>query len=287
MPLNWEHPDAHAIFWAVKGLKVASKENYTFDELNTDRIVQHSLQKLFRYGKIIIYPVPIEQPADAKFQDEKSQSPLYANMVFVHPDLRMFEPFNKLTLELIDKYERLQGNVLGLKSGHRNMLKTAVSMFYQAGHTAYAQKIYDQLRELYPKDEFKLPLQIFVRNEITEDLRSLEIKGATEIIQTVLREAYYRYALHEDNEAFGREKMAREIYDNYQKDYGQGRSAVRLSMPDFKVLRYLALDGFLRDEMYPPNMRNNLLARIKNERPQLFEQLQAQHESLIEKAAEK
>ena len=51
-PLNWEHPDVHAMYWAALGLKMGSKSVYTADEINTDRIVMQSLQDLFRNGKI-------------------------------------------------------------------------------------------------------------------------------------------------------------------------------------------------------------------------------------------
>jgi len=285
-PLNWEHPDSHAIYWAVKGLKVASKKNeYTIDEINTDRIVYHSLQNLFRYGKIIIYPVPVEPPEDSRFQTEENKSPLIANMVFLHPDLRMFIPYNKAALAIIEKYKQLKGNVEALQNGHRNMLKNAVLLFYQAGHINYARKVYNQLKKLYPRDEFKVPLAVYCRNQIVDELQNLDIKDATEIIQAVLREAYYHFALHEDDEAFGREKMAKEIYDNYQKVW-TGEKVPRVDLPDFKVLRYLALKSFLNDELYPPNMRRSLLIRIKVERPKLFDELQQQQELLMKKAAE-
>jgi hypothetical protein len=46
------------------------------------------------------------------------------------------------------------------------------------------------------------------------------------------------------------------------------------------MLRYLALVDFLSDEQYPPNLRINLLERIRNERPELYKQLEQQEEQL-------
>ncbi|HML73517.1 MAG TPA: hypothetical protein PKB02_03380, partial [Anaerohalosphaeraceae bacterium] len=52
-PLNWEHPAVHAIYWSAKGLDVAGREGqYRVDEKNTDRIIFHSLQMLYRSGNI-------------------------------------------------------------------------------------------------------------------------------------------------------------------------------------------------------------------------------------------
>ena len=49
---------------------------------------------------------------------------------------------------------------------------------------------------------------------------------------------------------------------------------------DFRLMRYLALRDFLNDAQYPPNLRGNLLGRIKIERPKLFEQLLGEEEKL-------
>jgi hypothetical protein len=54
-------------------------------------------------------------------------------------------------------------------------------------------------------------------------------------------------------------------------------------LPDFAMLRFIALDGFLRDEMFPLRLKQSLLARIKIERPDLFEQLEEQRRLLLKK----
>ena len=263
LPLDWRHPDSHAIYWAVKGLQAAGKEQYSVEETNTDRIVAHSLQNLFRNGKIFIYNVPTET---------SNVPQATGHEIFLRPDLRMFEPYNKSVLAIIEKYKG-QRSYESLCNGHRNMLKNAVLSFYQAGHISQAQKIYNQLRHLYPRDEFKVPLVAYARNRLREELQSIGINDAKEIIQMLLRESYFRYALRDDDEAASREKMAKEVYDHYQAEYSDEN---RIDLPDFKLLRYFALLDFLNDQQYPPNLRRNLLGRIKIERPKLAEQLEQQ-----------
>jgi len=282
LPLDWRHPDTHAIYWAAKGLQVAGKKEFSAAEINTDRIVNHSLQNLFRNGKIFIYDVPVQIPSDSYSQTPQTKM---EKEIFLRPDLRMFEPYNKAVLARIEKYEYLEdmkrGSLQSLKDGHRNMLKNAVFSFYQAGHIQQAQKIYDQLRELYPRDEFKVPLVVFVRNRLREELQSIDITNAKEIIGMMLRESYFRYALHDDDEAFGREKMAKEVHDHYQSAYSDEN---RIDLPDFALLRYLALMDFLNDQQYPPNMRLALYNRIKIERPELAEQFEKQEEELLKQS---
>ena len=275
LPLDWRHPDTHAIYWAVKGLKTAGKEDYSVEETNTDRIVSHSLQNLFRYGKIFLYDVP----ADESAAGDPNQSQTPTREIFLRSDLRMFEPYNRSQSAIIEKYKKLKENSYeALQNGHKNMLKNAAFSFYQAGHTEQAQRVYEQLRELYPQDEFKVPLVIFVRNRLREELTNITITNAREIIQMMLREGYFRYAVRDDDEAYGREKMAREVYDHYQSAY---RDEDRIDLPDFKLLRYFALLDFLNDSQYPVNLRRNLLSRIKVEMPQLFSQLQQQEAEML------
>ncbi len=281
-PLNWEHADSHAIYWAAKSIKVSGKSEFSVDQLNLDRIIYFGLKDLFRYGKIIIYDVPVELPPDPNIQEAQGPVRTVMKTVFVRPDLRMFEPYNRANLDLIKKYEELGENIISLKDGHRNIVSNAIVSFYQAGHIGYAQKQYNQLKQLYERKEFKVSLPVFVRNQLAEELEYLDIHEATEIIQMLLLEAYFRYAVRDDDEAFGRERMAREVYDNAQKQFSTEKTA-RITLPEFEVLRYLALDSFLQDEMYPVYMRQSLLARIQIERPRLYKKLERQRDAILEK----
>ena len=60
-----------------------------------------------------------------------------------------------------------------LQNGHRNILTNALLLFYQAGHRGQAQKIYNQLRELYPRAEFEVPLVNYARKRLLEELESI------------------------------------------------------------------------------------------------------------------
>lgn len=282
LPLDWRHPDTHAIYWAVKGLQIAAKDEsreIDITETNTDRIVNHSLQDLFRNGRIFIYDVPVEVPSPDSSQPAQTQ---VFKEVFLRPDLRMFETYNKAVLAVLEKYQKPEdrGILESLQTGHRNMLKNAVFSFYQAGHKLQAQKIYDQLRKLYPLDDFKVTLTEFARKRFLEELQTIGIDDAKEQILFLLGEGYYLYAIRDDDEAFGREKLAQEIYDYYNAKYSDEN---RIDLPDFKLLRYLALFDFLNDEQFPPYLRAGLLGRMKVERPELLEQLKEQEKNLMDK----
>ena len=267
-PLDWRLPDSHAIYWGVMGLQIAaSEQSHEIDitETNTDRIVGHSLQNLFRNGKLFI-------------RDVKLQTQIFKE-IFLRPDLRMFDSYNKSFLAILEKYkaEKDGTTLVSLQNGHRNMLKNAVLSFYQSGHKLKAQKIYDQLRKLYDLPEFKVPMVEFARKRFVEELESIGLNDAKEQVILLLRESFFLYAIRDDETSFGREKLADEIHNYYQKKYLDEN---RIDLPDLKVLQYLALRDFLDDRQFVPDLRLSLIARIEVERPELAEKLKPWKEDL-------
>ncbi len=294
LPLDWRHPDSHAIYWAVKGLQTAGREEFSIDETNTDRIVGHGLQNLFRNGKIFIYDMPAEDSSDVS--SKPTYIPHKAGMlikdtpkkmgpkkqIFLRSDLRMFEPYNNSMLAVLEKYKDIErkGTYESLQIGHRNMLKNALFSFYQAGHRKQAQKIYNQLKQLYPgKEEFNVPLVAFVRNRLREELENIGLNNANEIVIMMLRESYFRYAVRDDDGAASLEKMAKEAYDSYNKM--NKPDEYRVDLDPFPMQRYFALIDFLEDEQFPPELRHRLLSRIEIEKPELRKQLEQQQEILM------
>jgi hypothetical protein len=270
LPLDWRHPDTHAIYWGVMGLQMAAQnESRKLDiaETNTDRIVGHSLQNLFRYGKMFIRDMKLDIPVKGS-QEKKTQ---IFKEVFLRPDLRMFDPYNKSVLAILEKYKDDRGTYVSLQNGHRNMLKNAVFSFYQSGHKKKAQQIYNELRKLYDYPEFKVPLIEFAHNRFLEELKNIGINDAKEQVVMLLRESYFLYAIRDDDTAAGRENMAKEIHDYYQRKYLDEN---RIDLPDFSFLQYSALMDFLDDTGYVPNLRLSLLSRIEIERPDLAKKLQ-------------
>jgi hypothetical protein len=276
LPLDWRHPDSHAIYWAVEGLRVNAREEsreIKMSETNTDRIVAHSLQNLFRYGKLFINDYVVQITSSDPSQEPQTQR---MQEVFLSPDLRMFEPYNKSTLAIIEKYntEEEQGVRESIQDGHRNMLINAVFSFYQAGHERKAQEIYDQLRTLYPRDDFKVPIEVFARKRLLEELEGIGINDVREQIMFILSQGYNYYAMRDDDAAFDMENMATDLYNYYQK----GHDEYRVDLPELGVLKYRALVNFVTDQLYPPYFRQALLDRIRIERPELWKQLTAEDE---------
>jgi hypothetical protein len=279
-PLDWRHPDAHAIYWAVKGLQIAQQEEFDMDEANTDRIVLHSLQNLFRRGKIFIFDSykPAEQSQSLDISDSAN---IMQEDVFFRQDLRMFFSYNDAVTAVLDKYEDIprKGTFESFKNGHRNMLTNAALSFYQSNHLQQASDIYEILRQRYPRKEFEVPLAAFVRQRFQSELKALGIFNAQESITMMLRESYFRFTIRDDDEAANLENLARQVYDYYMSSYSDEE---RINLPEFRMMKYLALQDFLHDTRYTPQLRQSLLARIRIEKPDLYKQLQQQEQKIIE-----
>ncbi len=272
-PFDWRHPDSHAIYWAIKGLDIAKQQEdreIDMQEVNTDRIVLHSLQNLFRYGKIMILRGWENRQPKADAGNEKAET-VARKDIFLGPDPRIFNSYEKAYRAVYQKYVKDRGRDESFANGHRNMLKNAVLVFYQAGLKSEATKIYNNLRKQYPLEEFKVPLEQFVKNRIVEELDGLGITDASEQIASLLINAYGLYAVGDDNAASANEQLAQQVWDYYFSTFGDNE---RINLPPLRVLRYFALTQFLNSDAYPVYVRQGLLARIEREKPGLLKELQ-------------
>jgi len=242
------------------------------------------LQNLFAYGKIFIYDLPPEEVnrTTPKAGDVSDKFVMPVKEVFLRPDLRMFEPYDKAIMNIIYKYVDPNDKSADTSHqiGHRNMLKKAVFDFYQSGQIIQAQNIYNRLRELYPREDVAEPdVRIFIRSRLRQELKRMTFNEVREMVLMMLQEAYFRYAVHDDDEAYAREKIAEEIHQAYQSKW---EAENRIDLPDFKLMRYAAMRDFFNDRQYPFSFRRALLARIKVERPDLAEQFKAIEQQLIQ-----
>jgi len=279
-PMDWRHPDSHAIYWALKGLDIAKQQGdreFEGHEVNTDRMVLHSLQNLFRYGKIMILQGPPDEAQETESgvyvnPESASRYPRLQKNIYLGPDPRVFESYEKAYRTVFAKYGEDRGRKESYENGHRNMLKNAVLVFYQAGLRNEAAKIYNRLRQQHPTfEEFKVPLDQFAKNRILEELDGFGITDASEQIASLLINAYGLYAVHDDNAAAANERLAQQLWDHYLTLFGDNE---RIDLPPMRVLRYFALTQFLSSEAYPVYVRQGLLKRIENEKPELLKELE-------------
>jgi len=155
-PLDWRHPQAHAVYWARRGSQFGESrvpEDEIYTVLNNDRIQVQGLQALSRSGRITYDFFSNANPA--RFPD-----PRWID--------RIDQEFERLYVKHI--------NVRGAGGETfitflQNFMGSAIREWYRAGEREKAQQLLDRLEELFRKGvnydnpEWSVPLEVFVRKE--------------------------------------------------------------------------------------------------------------------------
>jgi len=154
-PLDWRHPNAHAIYWATVGLHTAEGKNlHQINALNTDRIVLGALKGLTRTGQLFYTPNPdqandpfLDWGPDWRFIGPTHREYVVAGRLLTHDGVDLADDSNTF------------------RDGHVTYLNNAIQELYVGNRRAEAQKHYDNLRTLLkPAGEmYELDLDAFVR----------------------------------------------------------------------------------------------------------------------------
>jgi hypothetical protein len=287
LSLDWRSPWPHAIYWALQGLEFAKGKD--FNETRLHRAVYQSLQDLFHSGNMQIFttmaPAQATRGAEGQEVFEKKFSPEI--QIFLSQDLRMFPLAYEATLKIIEEFRDSEKRLSkGIEDGSINMARAGILNLYLTGHRKHAQFYLADLQKRYPeRGTFQVGLDDFIRNELREQLADITPKDAGDYINSMLREAYFRYALRDDENATIREKMAEQILAHFWKEYPD--EAHRLGLPEFPQMRWQALKDFMIDPQLNPSVKAYLMQRLKTEDPQMYDRVIAelQKEKILPPAA--
>ncbi|MCH2138732.1 MAG: hypothetical protein MK074_06750 [Phycisphaerales bacterium] len=158
-PIDWRHPQAHALYWSRTGGKRGERRVSDDDDhhaINTDRQQLHSLQDLARGGRVMYDPFSPSMPGR-----------------FPEPDF--IDTTSQLFDELYVKYNESSG--MGGETFLefiKNFLGHNIRVAFRQGETERAEELYDLLDRRFgrgafpPNPAYSMPLDVFVR-EIGRD----------------------------------------------------------------------------------------------------------------------
>jgi len=236
-PLDWRHPAAHALYWAATGVEKGStrQQRETFDITNTDRLVLHAVQELFRWGDV--------------------QYDILSGSYFAMYNLEFVEAYGD-AIELLeeratffeekDRHFRLYG------SGYENHLRDVARLYYRMGEIALAQHYYDKLRnwdglninnDLGLEQELSLPLAEFIKSDLITRLGSPQI--AEQEIFGALFDAYIRGLLRSQPDVYNAQlAYASQVHRVYLEKQNRDTPAGGGSrMGDFFEKRFVDVAG--------------------------------------------
>ena len=214
-PLEWRLPEAHAIYWAVAGLKKA-EENPTKikkDELITlRRVVYQSMQTSFRRGRLV------ENQFLKRFE---------------------FGPNLEIIPKVNDAYEQMAREDLPenrdhILRGHRNFLRDAVYFLYEHNRLMEAAQWYKYLGEHYPTYALldgrpetlpsTLTLDQYAVARVQEDVKETDRDRIKSSVEGMLMNSYLSLVIDEDDRAAGFKLLARQVYNTYVSQLSQERT---------------------------------------------------------------
>ena len=204
-PLEWRLPEAHAIYWAAKGLE-AAKTNPTKvneeDLITLRRVVYQSMQLSFQRGRLVINPI------------EK---------VFEFgPNLDIIPRVSEAYEQAAEEDEKNRDHIF---TAHRNFLRDAVYFLYENHRRGAAEKWFKYLAQKYPgkaildKNPASFPrtltLDEYAVGRVTEDVSETSPDRIKAAIEGMLVNSYRSLALDEEESYQGYRDLARQVWTTY------------------------------------------------------------------------
>jgi hypothetical protein len=251
-PLDWRHPQAHALYWSRKGSQFGEArvpEHDVYRKINNDRIQIQAMQGLARSGRIYFDPFSTEPPG--RFPDPRWIDSIESQ-------------FEYLYVKYIDTRGAGSDTFIAFLE---NFLKYAIREAYRNGERARAQRMLDRLDELFgtggivPNPYYSIPLDVFVRqetqgvydeqpylapSEVAASLRYGFIVGIGQNREDVLKQAL-QFA--DDTITFFRNNE----YYGFDNKFGVGR--IRDILGELEVTAPIVYAQLITDRTVPPEMR--------------------------------
>lgn len=243
-PLEWRLPDAHAIYWATKGLALTKDQELRKDQLvGLRRIIFQSLQLAFMRGRLI-YP------------DKSGNEFVYG------PNLDIVQITSDAYLQQADMEPDKRDNIL---NAHKNFLGTAVYHLYTHNRRKEAQHWLDEMKRLYPKYfAANLNLDDYALSRIQEDVGETDPNRVKTIIMGALSTAFLNESLGDEdsyNVGVNHEVFAKKLWDRYMNQViGYDKDKGRVSLPPFPLLKEEVLKEMLNPET---GLESTLAAQLR------------------------
>lgn len=218
-PLEWRLPEAHAIYWAARGLAVA-EQNPTkvkkSDFILLRRVIYQSMQLSFMRGRLVDNPMTHE--------------------LDLAPNLTIISKADSAYEQAIEEDVDNRQNIM---NAHRNFLRQAIYFLYVNNRISEAAKWFKVLGEKYPDktiidgDPNSFPRNVtldeYAVSCITTDVNETSHDRVLSAVQGMLVNSYTSLVLDQDDRSAGFKLLAKKIWDTYDsKISGTRHDALKL-----------------------------------------------------------
>ena len=206
-PLDWRHPVAHSAYWAEQGVKAAIgiRNKQGVDQLNTDRLIIHSMQELEGGGRLFYDPI--------------------SDWIDLMPDPRFIEAYEKA---LGYAGERVATGEWGPRrpesydTGYENFLLRVIMHSYLYGDDEQTETYYRKWRDKFktkPGNEERVEMSIdeLVMEQLEEN--STVWTNRRQIVDALLRQAFLEGIAKGRPDVFNKFlALARDAFDRYKQN---------------------------------------------------------------------
>ena len=241
-PLDWRLPQAHAVYWASRGLEVAEGEL----SRSCDRMIFQALNQAFQSGRVVY----VEEAEYIEFT----------------PNVALVDAVNDAYLRAGEKHtEQI------MKAGYENFLVDAVVLLYTFGKRSTAREYMAKGKDRYGK-RFAKPLDRFVLDELAQDLEAATSAQGHAAVQGYLLQMCNSLAIGDVERASAFDDLARRIWLKYMDQIGK-TTRERRGLPPYKTMKRNTVERCL--QIFPPALEQNLRRQLPED---LARELEAQAE---------
>jgi len=236
-PIDWRHPASHALYWAATGVEKGSTRRNVedFDFTNTDRMVLHAVQELFRWG-------------DVQYDVLTGSYLAMYNLNFVD----VYGETVELLQDRATRFDQKDRPYSLYSAGYENHMRDVIRLYYRMGETALAQLYFERLRnwdgfnvnrDRYLKNELSMPLADFVKIDLENRMTSPQVVEQEMI--GALHDAYIRGILRNQPDVYAAQlSYASRIHQNFMFEQNLDTPAGGGSrMGDYFAKRFVDIAG--------------------------------------------
>ena len=257
-PMDWRHPAAHGVYWATQGIKtaLAAREKTSIDQLNTDRLIIHSMQDLMHTGRLTYDPV--------------------SDYLHMLPDPRFVAAYEKAMGYAVDRVVSTDfnsGTKDSYNTGHDNFLVQAVTFHYMYGDEQEANRYFERWRKLYgsefrhrKKIEEKWVMSDLAMNQVKNETRMMQF-NTMNFIDAMLYRAFLDGMAQGELDVFNKFfNIAKQLHDEHQetkgREYNPDADRGRLELMPWKLVVPYTYAEILKNRVPGRRIPLNVRARI-------------------------
>jgi hypothetical protein len=253
-PLEWRLPEAHAIYWAVAGLKKIKEHperSNPDDTMTLHRVIYQSMHQSVLHGRVAYVPKEGKLDLGPRLEILKKTSDAYEEALREEPEK----------------------NHEGIRRAHRNLVRDAVYYFYTYDRRREAETWFDYLAKKYPDNDLisgqpgSRPITMSLDEYAIARVEELAQEANSQdrvklIVEGLLATSLRSLAIGEDDRAMGFEHMAQRISEQYRRK--TAASADRVPIPPLSEIKRGILQGMLDPEHgLPVDLADQLRTALK------------------------